>query len=375
LFRCCADSEDDPPPNDFFLARKVLGFPAAYGQRNRADRVDSLLRVAACLLEIKASTIVGRRPLGTISYDTATTLCRSHKSSRKQRCCIILSTRNPRSYTKEPNRAAETDPHGWEHFARVEGNQRFGRAEKETKKAIVSLDTSPGVGCGVGEPSRLLDWWRTNSLSYSEGREAETAKIIAKNSITSPLIQWREPNKAIEATSEKKKKIKDNPGASCGRVLAHRRVPARWTKIFSMVFFSQKVLRKLQATGPFYHHGCEDLAWQIYRNFASQDAVLEDEKSVRAQSAENLKTLLIFGRSPYLYIVREIPQKRERHTQSSRTGPTSSLARIEHTGVNTHQFAVNRRNALRMTNAVHSDVPPGRRPYGPCEKSDEEGLR
>ena len=58
-----------------------------------------------------------------------------------------------------------------------------------------------------------------------------------------------------------------------------------------MVFFSQKVLRKLPGNWTFVIvTDREDLDGQIYRNFASTGAVIEDEESVRAQSADHLKT-------------------------------------------------------------------------------------
>jgi type I restriction enzyme, R subunit len=60
-----------------------------------------------------------------------------------------------------------------------------------------------------------------------------------------------------------------------------------------MVFFSQKVLRKLPGNWTFLIvTDREDLDGQIYRNFASTGAVIEEEKRIRAQSAEHLKQLL-----------------------------------------------------------------------------------
>jgi type I restriction enzyme R subunit len=60
-----------------------------------------------------------------------------------------------------------------------------------------------------------------------------------------------------------------------------------------MVFFSQKVLRKVPGNWTFLIvTDREDLDGQIYRNFASTGAVIEEEQRVRAQSAEHLKQLL-----------------------------------------------------------------------------------
>ncbi|MEI7534987.1 MAG: HsdR family type I site-specific deoxyribonuclease [Verrucomicrobiae bacterium] len=64
-------------------------------------------------------------------------------------------------------------------------------------------------------------------------------------------------------------------------------------KSYSMVFFSQKVLRKIPGNWTFV--GVTDrteLDDQLYKNFASVGAVTEPEDRVRADSAEHLKQLL-----------------------------------------------------------------------------------
>src|SRR3984893_1760973 len=64
-------------------------------------------------------------------------------------------------------------------------------------------------------------------------------------------------------------------------------------KSYSMVFFSQKVLRIVHGNWTFLIvTDREDLDGQIYRNFAATGAVVEPEERVRAQSAEHLKQLL-----------------------------------------------------------------------------------
>jgi type I restriction enzyme R subunit len=63
-----------------------------------------------------------------------------------------------------------------------------------------------------------------------------------------------------------------------------------------------KVLRKLPGNWTFLIvTDREDLDGQIYRNFASTSAVLEDETSIRAQSAEHLKKLLNSEDHRYLF--------------------------------------------------------------------------
>ena len=60
-----------------------------------------------------------------------------------------------------------------------------------------------------------------------------------------------------------------------------------------MVFFSQKVLRKIPGNWTFVIvTDRDDLDGQIYRNFANTGAVLEDEKRVRADSGDSLKRML-----------------------------------------------------------------------------------
>lgn len=78
----------------------------------------------------------------------------------------------------------------------------------------------------------------------------------------------------------------------------HRRLGVFWHtqgsgKSYSMVFFSQKVLRKLPGNFTFLVvTDRAELDDQIYKNFAKVDAVAEKENRVRAQSGEHLKDLL-----------------------------------------------------------------------------------
>ena len=69
-----------------------------------------------------------------------------------------------------------------------------------------------------------------------------------------------------------------------------------------MVFFSQKVLRKLPGNWTFLIvTDREDLDGQIYKNFASTGAVIEKEEHVRAQSGDHLKQLLNTEDHRYLF--------------------------------------------------------------------------
>ncbi|HOA61015.1 MAG: HsdR family type I site-specific deoxyribonuclease [Verrucomicrobia bacterium] len=83
-----------------------------------------------------------------------------------------------------------------------------------------------------------------------------------------------------------------------GEGKTHSRLGVFWQtqgagKSYSMVFFAQKVLRKVPGNWTFV--GVTDrteLDDQLYKNFASVGAVTEPEERVRADSAEHLKQLL-----------------------------------------------------------------------------------
>src|SRR5438128_9243629 len=69
-----------------------------------------------------------------------------------------------------------------------------------------------------------------------------------------------------------------------------------------MIFFSQKLLRRLPGNWTFLIvTDREDLDGQIYRNFASTGAVIEEEHRVRAQNAEHLKQLLNVEDHRYIF--------------------------------------------------------------------------
>ena len=78
-----------------------------------------------------------------------------------------------------------------------------------------------------------------------------------------------------------------------------------------MIFFAQKVLRKLPGNWTFVIvTDRTDLDDQIYKNFASVGAVTKSEERVHAQSGEHLK-LLLQGRSPLrLHSDPEVPYRK-----------------------------------------------------------------
>ncbi|MDZ8094150.1 MAG: type I restriction endonuclease subunit R [Nostoc sp. DedQUE05] len=155
----------------------------------------------------------------------------------------------------------------WEHFA------EWKKINSEGEEGIISLDT---IIRGTCEPTKLLDIVENFIFFYAA--KGALVKIVAKNH------QYLGVNQAVTAVE----KIKTNQGKL--GVFWHTQGSG---KSYSMVFFSQKVLRKLYGNWTFVIiTDREDLDEQIYKNFAYAGAVTEIEKNVRAKSGEHLKQLL-----------------------------------------------------------------------------------
>ena len=155
----------------------------------------------------------------------------------------------------------------WEHYC------DWKKISSEAEPGSVSLET---LLKGTCDKTRLLDLVENFTLFEEKG--GKIRKIVAKNH------QYLGVNNAINAVLG----LKHNRG----------RLGVFWQtqgsgKSYSMVFFSQKVLRKIPGNWTFV--GVTDrteLDDQLYKNFASVGAVTEPEERVRADSAEHLKQLL-----------------------------------------------------------------------------------
>ncbi len=155
----------------------------------------------------------------------------------------------------------------WEHYS------EWKKINSEGEEGIISLDT---IIRGTCEPTKLLDLVENFIFFYAA--KGSLVKIVAKNH------QYLGVNQAVTAVQE----IKSNQGRL--GVFWHTQGSG---KSYSMVFFSQKVVRKLYGNWTFVIiTDREDLDEQIYKNFAYAGAVTEIEKNVRAKSAEHLKQLL-----------------------------------------------------------------------------------
>jgi type I restriction enzyme R subunit len=181
----------------------------------------------------------------------------------------------------------------WEHFS------EWKRINSEGEHGIISLETAIR---GICEPTRLMDILENFTL-FAEA-QGGIRKLVAKNH------QYLGVNNAFEAVQE----IRENRGKL--GVFWHTQGSG---KSYSMIFFAQKVLRKLPGNWTFVIiTDRTDLDDQIYKNFAGAGAVIEPEERIRAQSGEHLKQLL---QEDHRYVFTLIHKF---HTERGETYPTLS---------------------------------------------------
>jgi len=161
----------------------------------------------------------------------------------------------------------------WEHFA------EWKKIDSESEPGVVSLET---LIRGMCEKTRLLDLLE-NFIAFSEG-PGGLIKIIARNH------QYLGVNNAIARLIE----LQDAPPrVPSGR---RRRLGVFWHtqgsgKTMSMLFFSQKVLRKRPGSWTFVVvTDRDDLDDQAYKEFTNAGVLTEGH--IQATSGENLKLLL-----------------------------------------------------------------------------------
>lgn len=156
---------------------------------------------------------------------------------------------------------------GWEHFA------EWKKVDDENEPAGISLETMIRGTC---EKQKLLDL--VENFTIFDESASGTSKLVAKNH------QFLGVNNAIRAVE----RVQENQGKL--GVFWHTQGSG---KSYSMVFFSQKVLRKMPGNWTFVIvTDREDLDGQIYRNFANTGAVSEPEDRVRARNTMHLRDLL-----------------------------------------------------------------------------------
>ena len=244
---------DNASNNDFLLASQLWITGEIYTRR--ADLVGFVNGLPLVFIELKAS----HRRLEDAYKDNL----RDYKSTIPHlfwyNAFIILSNG---SESRIGTLTAE-----YEHFA------QWKKINREGEQHIVSLETMLRGTC---EPTRLLDLVENFTL-FHEGRGG-LSKLIAKNH------QYLGVNSALDAV----RAIRENEGRL--GVFWHTQGSG---KSYSMVFFANKVLRKLPGNWTFVVvTDRTELDDQIYKNFASVGAVAEPEESLRAQSGAHLKQLL-----------------------------------------------------------------------------------
>jgi type I restriction enzyme, R subunit len=155
----------------------------------------------------------------------------------------------------------------WEYFS------DWKKINSEGEQGVISLET---MLRGVCEPSRFLDMIE-NFILFQKG-QGGLLKIVAKNH------QFLGVNNSFDAVQN----IRENQGKL--GVYWHTQGSG---KSFSMIFFAQKVLRKLKGNWTFLVvTDRTELDDQIYKNFADAGAVSEPQNSVRAGSGDHLQQLL-----------------------------------------------------------------------------------
>jgi type I restriction enzyme R subunit len=207
----------------------------------------------------------------------------------------------------------------WEHFA------EWKKVEDERERGRISLET---LLRGTCQPRHLLDLAENFTL-FSEGNGA-LMKMLAMNH------QYLGVNRSIQAVRQ----IRENQGKL--GVFWHTQGSG---KSYSMVFFAQKILRKLAGNWTFVIvTDRQELDDQIYKNFQGAGAV--SEKHVQATSGEDLKQLL---QEDHRYVFTLIQKF---HTEAGERFPTlSQRSDIIVITDEAHRsqydlFALNMRNAL-----------------------------
>lgn len=244
---------NNPRNNDYFLASQLWISGEIYNRR--ADLVGFVNGLPLVFVELKASHKRLEYAFQNNFHDYKNTIPQLFWYN----AFVILSNGSRSrigSITSE-----------WEHFA------EWKKINKEGEEGIVSLET---IIRGTCDPSKLLDLVENFILFWET--KGGLAKILAKNH------QYLGVNNVLEAVQD----VKKNQGRL--GVFWHTQGSG---KSFSMIFFTQKVLRKIPGNFTFLVVTDRDeLDDQIYKNFARTGAVIEPENQIRANSGEHLKQLL-----------------------------------------------------------------------------------
>ena len=243
---------DNPQSNDFLLCSQFWVTGEMYTRR--ADLVGFVNGLPLVLIELKAT----HRRLETAFSGNL----RDYKDTIPQlfwpNALIILSNGSQ-------SRVGSVTA-GWEHFA------EWKKIGSEDEAGRVSLET---MLRGVCEPARLLDL--VENFTLFQEVPGGLIKLNAKNH------QYLGVNNALEALVD----IRQRDGKL--GVFWHTQGSG---KSVSMIFFAQKVLRKIPGNWTFVVvTDRQELDGQIYKNFVSAGVVTEDR--AQAESSRHLRQLLM----------------------------------------------------------------------------------
>lgn len=243
----------NPHNNSYFLASQFWVSGDVY--KRRADLVGFVNGLPLVFIELKAS----HKSVKDAYSDNLRDYKQAIPHLFTPNAFIILSNG---SYSRIGSMTAD-----WEHFA------EWKKINSEGEEGIISLDTMIRGTC---EPARLLDLVQNFVLFSDAG--GGLVKIVARNH------QYLGVNNAIEAVRD----IEKNKGRL--GVFWHTQGSG---KSYSMVFFSQKILRELQGNWTFLIvTDRQELDDQIYKTFAASGTVIEKESRVHASSGAHLQRLL-----------------------------------------------------------------------------------
>ena len=239
-----------PEDNDFLLVSQFWVMGPIY--KRRADLVGFVNGLPLLFIELKKSH-------GKLEHAFKQNF-KDYKSTVPQlfwyNALVILSNG---SQTKVGSITS-----GWEHFS------DWKRINTEGEQGTISLET---VIRGTCEKRKFLDL--VENFTVFDDSKGSLVKVTAKNH------QFLGVNNSVKALQD----IKHNQGKL--GVFWHTQGSG---KSFSMVFFAQKIFRKIPGNWTFLVvTDREDLDKQIYKNFKSTGAVAEE---CRAESGSHLKQLL-----------------------------------------------------------------------------------
>lgn len=301
----------NPDNNDFFLTQQMWVSGEMY--KRRCDLVGFVNGIPLVFIELKAPHV----PLKSAYDDNL----KDYKGQSVPQlfhpnAFIILSNGS------QTRVGTITSP--WEHFF------EWRRIDDETEAGSTSLETALK---GLCDKRRLLDV--VENFTVFETARGGLIKKVAKNH------QYLGVNKAIEQMI-KLRESGDREAAKRLGVFWHTQGSG---KSLSMVFFTQKVLRKLPGKWTFVMvTDRSELDDQIYKTFTATGAITGTE--VQATSAENLKQLL---REDHRYIFSLIQKFRtEKGVEYPKISDRDDIIVITDEAHRSQYdvFALNMRNAL-----------------------------